>query len=122
MKARNFNFQTLLGNGLALAAGLLAASLHAQTSNITYSNHPAPPPLGRTAGEPSIGTNWKTGKVFIESNLQTLRVTFDDCSSPAKTTWEDKSAPTSITSLDPILFTDSRTSRTVPHPCCRFHR
>jgi hypothetical protein len=47
---------------------------------------------------------------------------FDDCSSPAKTTWEDKIAPTSITSLDPILFTDSRTGHTVSHPCCRFHR
>jgi PKD repeat protein len=72
-----------------------------------YQNYAAPNGLGTTAGEPSIGVNWPTGKVFIGSGLQTLRVTFDDsCSSSAKTTWEDKSAPTSITSLDPILFTD----------------
>src|SRR5256886_2053497 len=71
-----------------------------------YQNYPAPNGLGTTAGEPSIGVDWATGKVFISSNLQTLRVTFDDCSSPAKTTWEDKSAPSSATSLDNILFTD----------------
>jgi PKD repeat protein len=71
-----------------------------------YQNYAAPNGLGTTAGEPSIGVDWPTGKVFIGSNTQTLRVTFDDCSSPAKSTWEDKSAPTSATSLDPILFTD----------------
>src|SRR5437588_636149 len=71
-----------------------------------YQNYPAPNGLGTTAGEPSIGVDWATGKVFISSNLQTLRVTFDDCSAPAKTTWEDKSAPSSATSLDNILFTD----------------
>jgi len=71
-----------------------------------YQNYPAPNGLGTTAGEPSIGVDWATGKVFISSGLQALRVTFDDCSSPAKATWEDKSAPTSQTSLDNILFTD----------------
>jgi Calx-beta domain/PKD domain/Fibronectin type III domain len=71
-----------------------------------YQNYAAPNGLGTTAGEPSIGVDWATGKVFIGSNLQTLRVTFDDCSSPAKATWEDKSAPSSQESLDPILFTD----------------
>jgi hypothetical protein len=71
-----------------------------------YQNYAAPNGFGTTAGEPSIGVDWATGKVFISSNLQTLRVTFDDCSSPAKTTWEDKSAPTSANSLDNILFTD----------------
>src|SRR5712664_2026690 len=70
-----------------------------------FQNYAAPNGLGTTAGEPSIGVDWPTGKAFISSNLQTLRVSFDDCSSPAKATWEDKSAPTSATSLDPILFT-----------------
>ena len=71
-----------------------------------YQNYAAPNGMGTTAGEPSIGVDWATGKAFIGSNLQTLRVTFDDCSSPAKATWEDKSATTSVNSLDPILFTD----------------
>jgi len=43
---------------------------------------------GNGAGEPSIGVNPATGKVFFQSNTQTLRVTFDDTSSPARTTWE----------------------------------
>jgi len=72
-----------------------------------YQNYAAPDGLGTTAGEPSIGVDWPTGKAFIGSGLQTLRVTFDDsCSSSAKTTWEDVSAPNALTSLDPILVTD----------------
>ena len=52
-----------------------------------YQNYPAPGGLGTTAGEPSIGVDWGSGKVFIGSGLQTLRVTFDEsCSSSAKTT------------------------------------
>src|SRR5690242_17827 len=65
-----------------------------------YQNYAAPNGLGTTAGEPSIGVDWSTGKTFIGSGLQTLRVTFDDsCSSSAKTTWEDVSAPNALTSL-----------------------
>jgi hypothetical protein len=64
------------------------------------------------AGEPSIGSNWKTGSVFFQSSLQTMRVKFDDTVSPTRATWEDVSAlTTSLTSLDPILYTDSRTGR-----------
>jgi uncharacterized repeat protein (TIGR01451 family) len=75
----------------------------------TYANYAAPAALGNNAGEPSIGVDWKTGKVFFESNISTYRVSFDDCSSPARTTWEDRSAPTSVQSLDPILFCDHNT-------------
>jgi hypothetical protein len=78
----------------------------------TYQNYAAPNGLGTEAGEPSIGANWKTGKVLFQSFTQTLRVTFNDTVSPATATWEDKSAPTSVTSLDPILFTDHATGRT----------
>jgi len=70
-----------------------------------YHVFPAPNGLGGSAGEPSIGVNWQTGKVFLLAGFQVLRVTFDDCPSPAATTWEDKS-PTQAASLDPILFTD----------------
>ncbi|HEX5888037.1 MAG TPA: hypothetical protein VFY61_05010 [Pyrinomonadaceae bacterium] len=83
-----------------------------------FHNYPAPPELGNSAGEPTIGVNWETGNAMFIASLQTLRVKFDDTASPAPATWTDVSAPnTSLLSLDPILFTDSdagasRTNRT----------
>ena len=79
----------------------------------TYNNFVPPTGLGNGAGEPTLGNNWATGKTMFISGLQTLRVTFNDAVSPATATWENKPAQnTSITSFDPILFTDSRTNRT----------
>ncbi len=79
----------------------------------TYDNFAPPTTLGQRAGEPTIGLNWATGRAMFIANLQTLRVTFDDTVSPSTATWENKPAPnTSITSFDPILFTDSGTNRT----------
>lgn len=77
-----------------------------------YTNYAAPNGLGTEAGEPSIGVNWKTGHTMFQANTQTLRVAFDDTKSPATAAWEDHSAPTSVTSLDPIMFTDNQTGRT----------
>ncbi len=91
-----------------------------------FANYPAPPDcsgtqqppsciqpaLGSTsagehgAGEPSIGVNWNTGKVFIGAGNHTLRVTFNDAVKPASAFWEDKRSPFARLSLDPILFTD----------------
>jgi hypothetical protein len=65
-----------------------------------------------SAGEPSIGADWATGAVLFQSYVHTLKVTFDDSKTPATASWVDKRALTSRTSLDPILFTDSRTNRT----------
>lgn len=79
----------------------------------TYDNFVPPSTLGQRAGEPTIGLNWATGRAMFMASLQTLRVTFDDSVSPSTATWEKKSAQnTSITSLDPLLFTDSKTNRT----------
>ncbi|MFN2501535.1 MAG: sialidase family protein [Pyrinomonadaceae bacterium] len=79
----------------------------------TYDNFVPPSNLGKSAGEPTIGLNWATGKAMFIAGLQTLRVTFNDAVSPATATWENKSAlNTSVTSFDPILFTDSGTNRT----------
>jgi uncharacterized repeat protein (TIGR01451 family) len=65
---------------------------------------------GTDAGEPTLGANWKTGKVMFQSFLTTFRVTFDDsCASTPSALWEDKSPPTSANSLDPILWTANRT-------------
>jgi hypothetical protein len=73
-----------------------------------FFNYQAPAGMGQGAGEPTIGANWATGNAFIIAGLETLRISFDDSASPAKATWTDVSAPTtSVTTLDPILFTDS---------------
>lgn len=75
--------------------------------------YPAPIGMGDDAGEPSIGSNWATGKSLFQSGLRTLRVGWNDCSSPADATWDDVSfVSTSTASLDPILFTDPATNRT----------
>lgn len=79
----------------------------------TYQNFAAPSGLGESAGEPTLGVNWNSGAAMFIAGLQTLRVRFNDSASPATATWEDVSAAnTSITSLDPILFTDSVPGRT----------
>jgi len=76
-----------------------------------YRNYAAPAPLGKSAGEPSIGLS-KSGNAFFLSNTETLRVTFNE-NDPSAATWVNKSAlNTSIESFDPILFTDPQTSRT----------
>lgn len=77
-----------------------------------FKTYAAPDGMGESAGEPSIGTNWSSGKTMFQASLETLRVGYDDCSSPAETTWEDKSPITSAETLDPILFTDRLTHRT----------
>ena len=79
----------------------------------TYANYPAPDPLGTSAGEPSIGVNWTTGKAMFLAGLQTLQVSFDDSHSPATAFWQDVSyVLTSLTTLDPILSTDPKLGRT----------
>src|SRR3954468_16334395 len=71
----------------------------------TYANYTPPDGMGTGAGEPSIGFNRDSGKAMYIAGLQTLRVTFNGCSSPATAKWEDVSSPlTSTTSLDPILY------------------
>ncbi len=98
-----------------------------------FHNFPAPAGMGNSSGEPTLATGLARmgqpgGRTMYIASLETLRVTWNDCSSPAsspgfgannqvdpvltKPLWEDKSAPqTSITSLDPILFGDMQTGR-----------
>jgi hypothetical protein len=97
-----------------------------------YHNFAATGTLGNSAGEPSLGVGKPVagspdGRTMYIAGLQTLRVTWNDCSSPASgpgfpanpppdlsnPLWEDVSAlNTSVVSLDPILFTDFVTGRT----------
>lgn len=77
----------------------------------TYANFAAPAPLGQGAGEPTLGNNWATGSTMFIAGLETLRVNFDDTAGTAN--WVERSGlNTSITTFDPILFTDSGTNRT----------
>ncbi len=79
-------------------------------------------PEEHSSGEPSLGVNWNSeiadngGTVMYISSLNTLRLRFNECTSPATLrpggNWEDVSPPNAITSLDPILYTDSVTGRT----------
>jgi hypothetical protein len=80
----------------------------------TYLNYQSPPGLGDGSGEPSIGANFNSGRTMTQAVFDTLQVTFNTSTSPATATWLLKDGPnTSITTLDPILFTDSQTGRTV---------
>ena len=96
-----------------------------------FFNYASPAGTADNAGEPSIGINWTTERVFSNSNGSIpnggtanyfggflpymVKVTFDDCQSPAKATWEQKPLLTANTPRvfgDPILFTDHVTGRT----------
>lgn len=93
---------------LVLAVPVLAAQI-----NPRYQNYVPPTKIGWDAAEPSIGCNWSNGNVMYQAGLETLRVSFDDSTSPARTNWVSTEAELcSLASLDPVLFTDSRTNRT----------
>lgn len=84
----------------------------------TFDNYQ--PPVGYPrrdgSGEPSIGVNWNTGNVMTMSRLRGNRTTFDDSTSPANpttTSWFSQTSPAIVTGLDPILFTDPVTGRTI---------
>lgn len=96
------------------ASPATAAVERPDAASATFVNYTAPEGLAREAGEPTIGVNWKTGKVLFQAYTETDQVTFDDSTLPAKATWKDVSRPpTNITSLDPILETDPITGRTL---------
>ena len=107
---------------LAAAAPLPAPAPVAGGSAPRFENFnpPAagPSTLGRSSGEPSIGvglpiTGHPEGRAMFQSDVQTLRVTFNGaCNRPL---WENKPAPTSQQDFDPILFTDFTTGRTIAH-------
>jgi hypothetical protein len=113
-----------LGATGALVAGLYASSGAVAAVTPTapgFTTYAAPPTFSDAdnAGEPSIGTSWKSGATMYQSSLSTYSVTWDDATSPATPHWADVSANAgngcpqgSTFSLDPILFTDHATGRT----------
>lgn len=69
-------------------------------------------------GEFNIGFNPKTGRIMTMNLGPVWRITPPELLSPAKPEcceglWEDKSNPTTNTGLDPILWTDQKTGRTL---------
>ncbi|MFL6212217.1 MAG: fibronectin type III domain-containing protein [Pyrinomonadaceae bacterium] len=84
-----------------------------------FTNYAMPQGLGDKWGEPSIGVNWLTGKVWSYGGLSTyaLKVTFDDCVSPARAVWQRADLTLAATPRayggDPILYTDPTTGRTL---------
>ncbi len=91
----------------------------------TYGNYTTGD-AGKDAGEPSIGVNWKTGQVFLQALLRTVRATFPATGSDAPVLKDVSSTTTSRFTADPYLFTDSRTGRTfadqllLPSSACAF--
>ncbi|MGZ6792936.1 MAG: sialidase family protein, partial [Mycobacteriales bacterium] len=82
----------------------------AGTTTFAINHAPASLVESNDAGEPSIGSDWATGKAMYQSGLGTYRVSYD---SAGTATWTDVSPVlTSLTTLDPILATDRATHRT----------
>jgi hypothetical protein len=99
---------------LLIAAWLLcsvAAAPAARAAAPTFANYAGPTKLVADAGEPSIGYNPKTGATLFQSYTKTAKVTGFDGAGHA--TWADVTEPTAVTSLDPILWTDRDTGRTI---------
>ena len=113
-----------LGESYSATAALVDTPANPAPGTATrprFANYAAPKKLtgANDAGEPSIGTNWKSDSTLYQAGLSTFRVRFDDSTSPATAHWKDVSANItngcpqgSTTSLDPILFTDHTTGRT----------
>jgi hypothetical protein len=77
-----------------------------------FQQYTAPKAAAASAGEPSIGANWKTGNTMFQANQTTYRVKFNDKAKTA--TWTDVTGNTTgVITLDPILWTDSATGRTI---------
>lgn len=79
----------------------------------TYRTYTAPVSV-RQGGEPSVGADWRTSSgqsppLMYQSSVWTYRVTIVG----THATWTDVSAPNNQVSLDPILFTDRYTGRTI---------
>src|SRR3954451_23406150 len=95
----------------AALLGGLALTTAAYAAPQTFTNYAAPTALVGDAGEPSIGYNPKTDATLFQAYTTTARVTGFDGLGHAK--WEDVTEPTAVTSLDPILWTDRDTGRSI---------
>jgi hypothetical protein len=98
-------------NCFLVALAILTISIPVMAQTPTYQNFTPPGGTAGSAGEPSIGADWKTGKILFQAVLETDQVTINP-TNPPTATWVKVSPATSVATLDPILFTDSTTGRT----------
>ena len=66
-----------------------------------------------SAGEPSIGVNWKTGKAMFMAGSSEYSLTFDNGATPPTVTWADASVPGSPPNIDPMLTVEPTTGTVV---------
>src|SRR2546421_4721725 len=66
---------------------ILTASILATAQTPTYQIFTPPSGIATNAGEPSIGADWKTGKILFQAVLETDRVTINP-TNPPTATWE----------------------------------
>ena len=80
-----------------------------------YHQFSAPAGVADSAGEPSIGSNWKSGNTLFTSYTDEYVVNFND--KALTSTWKnvntDVTDPSNKISLDPIGWTDHTTGRTI---------
>src|ERR1700724_3687868 len=94
-----------------MVLAVLMAPLPVLAQIPSYQNFTPPSGIAGSAGEPSIGADWKTGKILFQALLETDRIPINPAN-PSTAIWEQATPTTSVASLDPILFTDSVTGRT----------
>jgi len=88
-----------------LAATVLPASGARPASGVRFTSYVTSGTDGTDAGEPSVAVSWRSGRVFLQAGLQTLRLENGGRYSDVG------SFTTSVLSLDPIAFADSATGR-----------
>ena len=101
----------VLATACAIAAVSTAFAQASANAAPTFSNYVGPSDMVGDAGEPSIGFNPKSDATMFQSYTTTAKVTGFDGAGHA--TWTDVTEPTALVSLDPILWTDRETGRTI---------
>src|SRR5437867_2265972 len=99
---------------IVLALTLLTLTVAVASAGIgapAFSNSVIPNGLQNSAnaGEPSIGVDTATDAAFFQAYTSTYTVTWNAAGTAS---WQTATAKTSLTNLDPILFTLRDTGRT----------
>jgi hypothetical protein len=100
----------------AVLAGLVATTMGTATGATprrpqanSYATFTAPGALASSAGEPSIGVDWRSGVVFLQAGTETDTLVFDAAGTPS---WSVVTSPyTGTFTADPIAVSDNGTGR-----------
>ena len=118
-RALSLTFATLLGASLTVAetmsAGAATTPFGSGAASFITSTAPAYDGSeffsSDSAGEPSIGVNWKSSAAMFMAGTDTYKVTFDNTAGTV--TWADRTSPYSVGNLDPILATEHNSGLTI---------